>query len=381
MQKSNNESTPSVSDSQTITEIPTTDTPTTDTPTTDTPTTDTPTTDTPTTVNYVHTPMKWSSIAKDGNVTDVDDVDGSWISAGGQSSFTNHGGKILPKFQKKVDPENSEKEARERTNLSGDDNGGKSEEDPVSPVFMIFSQWTIPEIEDHIFSAADSDDQIGMIRIDYFKGEQTDRTIVVMDPSLYHKLHSNRVSGFSITPYDVRPHWFPQEKVGETFNFFVPLPSSLSTAACREGLRVKLEELVRFGMFESESDYGIFIPVADREGTEHTNRAYIEFDSKVDHDAIVMARCVLSYSKWSYKNSHVDDTNNVLVKCYYKKDNRSEGGRFQTKDSAEKSPRHKVKSSPKASVRPRVSLKIPTIPVDSKSNTNPFELLSSDNAE
>ena len=333
--------------------------------------------------NYTPRPMNWSSIVKDGNVVDVDDVDGSWLSVGKRGPVSNHGGKILPKYRKKTLASDAQKTEdhndKDDKNNKNDKDAQSNTEDPTSPVFIIFSQWTIPEIEDYLYSVADNEDQIGTVRIDYFKGEQTDRTIVVMDPSLYHKFRDNFASGFSMTPYDIRHHWYPQEKIGETFNFFIPLPSTLSTAACREGLRIKMKELVNFGMFKSESDYGIFIPVADREGTEHTNRAYVEFDQDVDCDAVVMARCVLSYSKWSYKNSHIVGSNDALVKCYYKKDNRTdrnEGGRF--KGPKGKSPNDrssKDKSPPKTPARPRVALKIPTIPVEG-SSTNPFEILS-----
>lgn len=350
----------------------------------------------PTVNNSTNRPMNWSSIIKDGNVVNVNDVASSWLTAGKKGPIASHGGKILPRFQKKntddddtetkdsVDPDSK------NTDVSGDDNGRntKTDKDLKFPVFIIFSQWTIPEIEDHMYSMADNEDQIGTVRIDYFKGEQTDRTIVVMDPSLYHKFRDDPVQGFSITPYDIRPHWYPHEKIGETFNFFIPLPSILSAAACREGLRVKMKELVHFGMFKSENDYGIFIPIANREGTEHTNRAYVEFDSNVDSDAVVMARCVLSYSKWSYKNNHLDSTSDVLVKCYYKKDNRTdrnEGGRYKNKGGIGKSSDYKsdarvgdYKSPPKTSARPRVALKIPTIPVDGD-NINPFEMLSKEN--
>lgn len=321
-------------------------------------------------------PMQWSSLVRDGNVTNADNPDSSWISAGGQGQSKNHDGKILP--NEKV---GGEKRTHKRHNLSGDDNSSKFEEDSdtLGSVFIIFCSWTIPEIEDHLSAVADSDDQIGSIRIDYFKSGQTNRTIVVMKPHLYQKLQSKSVSGFFIEPYVVRDHWFPHEKDGEVFNFFIPLPTSLNTAACREGLKIKLLELVSFGILESENDYDISIPVADREATQHTNRAYVEFGSNVDRNAIVMARCVITYSRWSYKNIHVDEDNKDLVKCYYKKDSPPSRGRFQSKDHPQRYQINKGKSSPKAPVRPRVSLKIPTIPLDSDSNTNPFALLSPDN--
>ena len=321
-------------------------------------------------------PMNWVSVAKDGNTVNLDNDNDGWFEAGGKGPVASHGGKILPKFQRKrtsgdqndEDPRNDPQDDTKNGTQSDAKNETQDVEVPEHPVFIIFSQWTISEIEDHLYSVADSKDQIGTVRIDFFKGEQTDRTIVVMDPKLYPKFRRDFVPGFSIVPYDIRPHWYPNADIDETFNFFIPLPSHLSAAACREGLRVKMRELIDFGLFESEDDFGIYIPVADRESSDHSSRAYIEFNENVDHHNIVLARCVLSYSKWSYRNEYVNAEDNTSVKCYYKKENRSRKDRNDRNDR---------KSS---SSRPRVELKIPTIPVNSD-NVNPFDILKGESAD
>lgn len=304
--------------------------------------------------------MNWKSVAKDGNVSNIENDDSGWLLAGGKGPVSSHNGNILPKFQKRDDVSDAE--------VSKDST--KDNEEEKNPVFIIFSQWTIPEIEEHLYSLADSEDQIGSVRIDYFKGKQTDRTIALMDPNLY-KVKGMSVPGFAIYPYEIRSHWYPLDKENETFDFFIPLPEHFSAAVCRKGLQIKMDELVQFGIFKPD-DFTIYIPIEDREGTAHTKRAYIEFKDNVGEEAIVLARCVISYSKWSYKNTDsVDPDDSTFVKCYYKKDFRTTKGR--SKD------RSKDSSAKASSPLPRLSLNIPTIPVngaDEESMSNPFAVLS-----
>ena len=107
-------------------------------------------------------PMNWVSIAKDGNVSNLDDSDSGWMAAGGKGPVASHGGKILPKFARKNKDNDGKSEDKDdvSTNSSAHSKSEREIEVPDSSVFIVFSSWTVQEVKDRLHHFADADDQI-----------------------------------------------------------------------------------------------------------------------------------------------------------------------------------------------------------------------------
>ena len=313
-------------------------------------------------------PNSWVKVVSDGNVVDISKDSDGWIDAG--QKIISHGGKVLPKFEKNPKDTKNQKDQTKKIDEPTENSKDESTTDIEYPVFIVFSQWSLPEIKDELIKYADNADQIGSVRIDFYHNNQTDRTIILMDSSIYRRLSQKSVAeelrgrGFSITPYEIRPHWYPREN--ETSDFYIHLPNNLSVDKCRVSLQAKIDELVKFRILDSSSVNSISIPMESRESTKHIGRAYIDFKEGTNPESIAHARVIISYSKWSYKNDSVDPDEDGNVKCFYKKASQK---KFSQKTDNE-SDTKKVNREKNAT-----TIRIPTI------SGNKFDALSDENAQ
>lgn len=327
----------------------------------------------------------WFKTKSLGNSVDISKAGDGWVSAGMPKPA--HEGKILPHFAKKNDDSGNDatKDAESVASKDVDDvdsNDATDDNDEKSkfPVYIIHSKWPVDEIEEFIDenSVNGIEEDAALMRIDYFKGDSTDRTIVVLNREVYDNLLEAQLPGFSISPFKTGVHWQPKPDENDRC-FFVKLPPGYPASKCRKSLFIKLQEMVDFEILGSVDDYNITIPLKgrDRESNEHTGQAYIDFKETVDLEAIVMARVLIAYSYWNY---HMDSTpaNNYRVCCYYKKDrNASYSGASKVsredKDGwQESNPSHDSNKShsKKASKREKVTIKIPTIDTTTLQNSS-----------
>ena len=365
----------------------------------------------PTTQNNETKPDRtWVNVAQDGNLVNLEKVENSWnvvgkmAVPGDSDKKSGYRGtqslKTGSSFAEKDDPKTTDPKTS-GSNMTTPSISSSVMSGPYNPVKIIFSRWTIPEIMGHLRKIAGNDlrHEIGSVRIDYFKGTQTDRSIALLGPKLMERLQRTDLqkTGLDIIDYEIRPHWYPHEGSEETSDFFIPLPDQFGVAQCRKGLQEKMDELCKFGII-SPDDYMIYIPVEDRESDKHSGRGYIEFKETVPLDKIVLSRCVIAWAKWSSLNDLIPADNNVFIKCFFKKggpkgvsvhtnssarmqSNATAGSSVETpltsgKETESASSSKEEKSS---AIQPKKSvINIPTIRVKGsvpKNPKNPFDVL------
>lgn len=316
----------------------------------------------------------WNHASKVGNSVDVAISDDGWREAG----------------MTKTTPSKDTKDTKDTKDIITSDVSVDTDKSKF-PVYIIHSKWPITEIEEFIDDNSENgyENDAALLRIDYFKGESTDRTIVVLKHEVYQTLRTVQVPGFAISPFKTGMHWHPKSDENERC-FFVKLPPNHPPSKCRKSLLNKLQEMVDFGIIGSTDNYNITIPLKgrDRESSEHTGQAYIEFNDTVELDSIVTARVLLAFSYWDYRMEQ-SAVHNYRVCCYYKK-NRSTPNRENHKSKDTDSWQESHSSQKNHEKRERVTIKIPTIDprklqdnTKKNGNDNPFDALNntSDNNE
>lgn len=334
-------------------------------------------------------PKTWASMAASGgNVVDGSKNEDSWIHTSKKPPIASHNGVIKSKHQvwkKTVNVESDVKENIDDVKEKENETNNQNENTDIFPVYVIFSGWSMGEIADFIEEKAAHKNDVGIMRIDFFEGKETDRTIILLDSNLYQKLReeTRHNKEFSIDQFKLGSHWYPKRDESEK-SLYIQLPNCHDARQCRESLTLKLKEMVHFGMFGGD-DYKISIPLESRNGSKHMGHSYVDFDESVGPDAIAFARVLLSYSDWNYKMDWNDNEDPWRVRCYYKKTKQSrsnnsepmsrnsrnprESSPTKTDDSAEKESVDTPKTKEKLA---KVSIKIPTIDV-----SNRFASLSS----
>lgn len=200
-------------------------------------------------------------------------------------------------------------------------------------VGVIFSRWPLGDIcaflEDEL---AAQREQIGVMRIDRFKGQETNRTIVLLEKSLFNFAEKKRSEwqrqrvDFKLTEYELRPHNFPKE--GYTRNFYIPLPEQIPGDEARAQLQNKIDVLVSFGMFGKDEVPRLKIPLKSRETGDHRGQAFITFARETSDQTVALARVLLSDTRL-YTSEHDYE----LMKCFWAKhkEQRKEQGKKEQK--------------------------------------------------
>lgn len=189
------------------------------------------------------------------------------------------------------------------------------------PLYIVYSSWSLSRIEE-LFDDYDQHDGIGPMRIDRFRGEETNRTICLLKPELYQNLVAAGFTqrrynfDFSIAEFKLREHNYPRE--GESRNLFVPLSHKLDANESRRQLENKLLELCKFGVL-NEGDYKVTIRLTSRHENNHTGSAFLIFKREVHLDQIAVAKIVL-HDTWWYDSS---DESYELAQCFWAKEHKN----------------------------------------------------------
>jgi len=202
-------------------------------------------------------------------------------------------------------------------------------------VAVAFSRWPLGQLCQFLEEKLGvSQSDVGVMRIDRFKGKETNRTIMLVSRSLYNKAlakgYTEHQQGldFKLTEYELKDHNLPKE--GYTRNFFIPLPSSLTGDEARDQLQNKLNVLTDFGMFSDSPR--LKIPLRSRETGEHRGQAYVTFSPDTSTNVIALARVLLHDTRLYTCEPNNEATGYERMRCFWAKE----------KDQTERSPRGKT---------------------------------------
>ena len=186
-------------------------------------------------------------------------------------------------------------------------------------VVVVFSNWALRQLcmflEDELEARPE---QIGVMRIDRAQGKETNRTIMLIERSLYDVAvakgftQQQRGVDFKVTEFEVRDYNKP--KKGFTRNFFVPLPEAVSASDAQAQLENKLDVFCNFGMFEKNRPR-LKIPLLSRESEKHRGRAFVTFARETDDDELALARILLHDTRL-----YTNENDYELMKCLWAKE-------------------------------------------------------------
>lgn len=243
-------------------------------------------------------------------------------------------------------------------------------------VAIVFSQWKLGRLcaflEDELGARQE---QIGFMRIDRFKGRETNRTILLLERSLFDAAaargftRQQRGLDFKMTEYELREHNFPKE--GYTRNFYIPLPEGLVEDEARAQLQNKLDVLVDFGVFSKEQAPRLKIPLKSRETGEHRGQAFVTFSRETADDPIALARILLHDTRL-YTGAGDEDWQRM--RCFWAKEKQQRSPKGTPKKAKGQGPKRgplkkglkkapakkgliKTKAAPKKPVAPPVVIK------------------------
>lgn len=192
-------------------------------------------------------------------------------------------------------------------------------------VAVAFSRWPLGQLCEFLEDKLSvTPEQIGVMRIDRFKGKETNRTILLLHRSLFDKIRTLGYGeeqdslDFKLTECELKDHNRP--KSGFTRNFFIPLPESLTADETRSQLQHKLDVLCNFGMFTDTEKPRLKIPLKSRETGEHRGQAYVTFNHETLTDTIALAR-VLLHDTRLYTGS---EENFERMRCFWAREKDSE---------------------------------------------------------
>lgn len=207
------------------------------------------------------------------------------------------------------------------------DNQGKAVD---LPVYMIHAKYPLSELREALNSVKPPGAKIGLLKIDRVTGNETNRTICVMDSSVYQAMDSaisqgkfRYLPGMSITPYLFHKYLYPKENSTENKNqtdLFIRLPYEYEASYCKKQIIKRLQVAIDFKILDLD-DFTLTIPMKSRESDEHRGYCYINFSSNVDIDKIVFTRILVHDTRWKD-----DDLNSQLIYCIWarQQDNQQE---------------------------------------------------------
>jgi len=207
-------------------------------------------------------------------------------------------------------------------------------------VVVVFSRWQLRKLcsylEDELGATKE---HIGVMRIDRSKGQETNRTVMLLDRGVLDEAKRKGLTeqqkglDFRMVEYEIREHDKPEE--GYTRNLYIPLPEDLSSGYAQFQLENKLNVLCKFGMF-AKSAPRVKIPLTSRESEAHRGRAFVTFSRDTDDDEAVLARVLLKQTRL-----YLDDEESFkLMLCFWAKE------REQRDDKTEGADGAKIKKAP-----------------------------------
>lgn len=177
------------------------------------------------------------------------------------------------------------------------------------PVYIIYSTRPISNIATFLSKFAKQASDIGRLRVDYSRGEASDRTIVMMAPYIFDAL---KAKGYMWTEKDKKGKTFdyndfkikqyvlgiknrPTKRAERNIKFH--LPKQINVDQVKEQLGQFIESLVKFGILKEEECHAV-IPVADREVGNHVEIGFLFFGEDVHINNISLTFVLLQNSDW-----------------------------------------------------------------------------------
>lgn len=207
--------------------------------------------------------------------------------------------------------------------------------DPSLPVYIVHSSLAIEEIR-AILRGLNAG-QVGLVKIDYDRsGKETNRTIVVAEPSVYEAAveaglgKRSRKLDFAIAPYELREHNKPFKDC--LYSFFIPFPKSFDLSAndARSQVVDLFDGLCQFGLLPADS-YRVTVPLKSRESGDAKGSVFVTFAEEASSYAIQLAKVVVDHHVW-LSGDEFDSWEEL--RCFWARD-RSAERRAKTGESKE----------------------------------------------
>jgi hypothetical protein len=159
-------------------------------------------------------------------------------------------------------------------------------------LYIIYSKRSLEDIHSFLLSYGTLD-QIGPARIMYYRGKETDRTVILLSPEVYDKLvedgYGHRNRDLYIVPYQLRDYDRP--KNGERSLFF-SLPKDKKGSECRAYIGYALAIATSLGAIPKDG-YKLSIPLYTRTSDVHKGLGFLHFDTEVPIDNICYLKAFL----------------------------------------------------------------------------------------
>src|SRR3990167_3441508 len=191
----------------------------------------------------------------------------------------------------------------------------------TSPLYVIYSGKSLDDIRDFLANLGNDFAELRVVRKPNREG--TNRSLVLLTPQFYESLRAKGYDkyndgfsdDFSVRPYNLHDSDHPKSG-SQTYTWYIPIPEGLSKHEVKTVLDLKLESLVKFGLFEAQS-YQINIPLKSRETGDHDGYAIVSFKDSVSRDALAAGRLLCHDSRWGacFDKSQYDETN--IFKCWW----------------------------------------------------------------
>ena len=205
---------------------------------------------------------------------------------------------------------------------------------------VVFSGWRLEYIVKFLEEELGAqEDQIGLMRIDRTKGEETNRTIMLVKRSLFDDAVAKgfdkhqRDQDFKMTEYEIRDHNKPRE--GFSKNFFIPIAKNLTTQSFTDQVENKLDILTAFGLFNSKTRPYVKVPLVSRESGDHRGRGFVTFPRNSDLNVVALARVLLNDTRL-----YTSEDEHHLMGCFWAKEQTHKGKKQKQRPKTGKPTKH-----------------------------------------
>lgn len=234
-------------------------------------------------------------------------------------------------------------------------NGAEPKQEITFPVYMIYSGWSLAQMDRHIEQYGGA----GLLRIVFGKDDkETNRTIAVLAPETYAALCDDGYGGeerredrqygrgFRIISFKLNDNSYPGE--GRNKTLFVPVPKVLGDDETwvMDKICDKLVHLSEWGIIPKDS-WNLNLPLRSREEGGVKGGCFISFSRDVPLDRIAMTRILLTDTYWPEQAER--DEKRAVFRCFWARDRRAandDGDDVVPAEGAEKKEGKAVPQSP-----------------------------------
>ena len=161
--------------------------------------------------------------------------------------------------------------------------------------YVIFSTWSLMNIEKHLTSMRSRNSYVGPLKIEYGRDHrESDRTVLFMSPDMYQAIKNRNYNGFGVEKYKVRSEINLERK-----SLCIPIPKNLGMTGTeiRKIIERFLVPLFRLEHLRPQ-DVVVTVPITSRETDMPKGVAYINFEDHVSNELIaVLSRSIVD-SRW-----------------------------------------------------------------------------------